>query len=70
MKASKLWLGNLTNVLSQDYHQLKTLQIEHILYFAPKKFEDLETAGFETTWIEFSSPKPDLDFDQLSTQLQ
>lgn len=42
VKKDELFIGNMTNVLSKDYMQLKTLKISTIIYFSPNKFEDLE----------------------------
>lgn len=35
-------MGNLTNVLSKDYVQLKMLGIKTVIHLTPQKFESLE----------------------------
>lgn len=37
-----IYFGNLTNVLSKDYVQLKMLGIKTIVHFTPQKFDSLE----------------------------
>ena len=42
MKKDMIYMGNLTNVLSKDYVQLKMLGIKTIVHFTPQKFDSLE----------------------------
>ena len=42
LKKDQLFLGNLTNVLSKDYIQLKMLGIKTVIHLTPQKFESLE----------------------------
>ena len=42
LKKDMVYFGNLTNVLSKDYVQLKMLGIKTIVHFTPQKFDSLE----------------------------
>ena len=42
LKKGQLFLGNLTNVLSKDYIQLKMLGIKTVIHLTPQKFETLD----------------------------
>lgn len=42
LKKDKLFLGNMTNILSKDYKQLKMLNIKTIFYLSPEVFPDLD----------------------------
>lgn len=42
LKKDTVYFGNLTNVLSKDYVQLKMLGIKTIVHFTPQKFDSLE----------------------------
>lgn len=42
LKKDMIYLGNLTNVLSRDFVQLKMLGIKTVVHFTPEKFESLE----------------------------
>lgn len=42
LKKDMIFLGNLTNVLSRDFVQLKMLGIKTVVHFTPERFESLE----------------------------
>ena len=42
LKKDQLFIGNLTNVLSKDYIQLKMLGIKTVIHLTPQKFDSLE----------------------------
>jgi len=42
IKKDLVFLGNMTNILSKDYAQLKMLGIKTLLYFSPEPFTDID----------------------------
>lgn len=42
LKKDTIYFGNLTNVLSRDFVQLKMLGIKTVVHFTPERFESLE----------------------------
>ena len=42
IKKDQIYIGNLTNVMSHDFMQLKMLGIKSVVCFTPDKFESLE----------------------------
>lgn len=70
VKQDLLYLGNMTNILSKDYAQLKMLKIRTLFYFSPEPFPDID-AHFNCVHIPLKEKeRPIIDFDAYSTQIQ
>ena len=66
IKKDLLFLGNMSNILSNDYFQLTMLKIKTIFYMAPEKFPKLDE-HFNCVHLEMKEQeKPLIDLDALS----
>ena len=73
LRKDSVFIGNLTNVLSKDYKQLKMLNIKTIIHMTPNKFDDLEK-HFDCIHYEARHFDKDLesllDLNEILTELQ
>ena len=65
-----VFLGNMTNILSKDYAQLKMLGIRTLFYFSPEPFPDIDAHFDQCIHVPMKEKeRPLIDFDAHSTQL-
>lgn len=62
-------MGNLTNVLSKDYIQLKMLGIKTVIHLTPQKFESLDKE-FECIHYEIKVFSKELEVLDLTPMIE